>query len=83
MRFYAVNSSYPEEVMDEEISRKIDADLFIDDRNVGGFLGWGAIYQMLHPEDGEFNHQLKNAEAHNNYKSKKGGLKSIFRTWFT
>ena len=45
--FYAVNKSFPEEVFDSEISRKIHADLFIDDRNIGGFLGWGEIYHML------------------------------------
>ena len=79
LKFHAVNKSYPEEVFDEKtISRKINADIFIDDRNVGGFLGWGEIYQMLHPEDGEFNHQLRNPEAHNNFKKEKksffGGL---------
>ena len=44
----AVNKSYPEE--QDEIkgfSRKINADLFIDDRNFGGFPGWGEIYQRL------------------------------------
>jgi hypothetical protein len=52
IEFYAVNKSYPEEEFNEEIaSRKIEADLFIDDRNVGGFPGWGEIYQMIHPED--------------------------------
>lgn len=45
--FYAVNKSYPEEEFDGSVSRKIHADLFIDDRNVGGFLGWGEIYQLL------------------------------------
>ncbi|AUC74171.1 BT0820 family HAD-type phosphatase [Olleya sp. Bg11-27] len=45
--FYAVNQSFPEEVFKNEVSRKIHADLFIDDRNIGGILGWGAIYQML------------------------------------
>lgn len=45
--FYAVNKSFPEEEFSENISRKIHADLFIDDRNVGGFYGWGEIYQML------------------------------------
>jgi len=49
--FYAINKSYPEEVFDENISRKIHADLFIDDRNVGGFNGWMNIYQLI------FNHQ--------------------------
>jgi hydroxymethylpyrimidine pyrophosphatase-like HAD family hydrolase len=48
--FYAVNKSYPEEEFDESISRKINADLFIDDRNIGGMLSWGAIYQMICPE---------------------------------
>ena len=27
--------------------RKIDADVFIDDRNIGGFPGWSAVYQQL------------------------------------
>lgn len=49
--FYAVNKNYPEEVYEEgAISRKIQADFYIDDRNIGGFPGWGEIYQMLHPE---------------------------------
>ncbi|MBD0825491.1 BT0820 family HAD-type phosphatase [Aestuariibaculum marinum] len=45
--FYAVNSSYPEEDFSNNSSRKIHADLFIDDRNIGGFPGWGEIYQMV------------------------------------
>jgi len=45
--FYAVNQSFPEEDFKNEVSRKIHADLFIDDRNIGGILGWGEIYQML------------------------------------
>jgi hydroxymethylpyrimidine pyrophosphatase-like HAD family hydrolase len=45
--FYAVNQSFPEEDFKNDVSRKIHADLFIDDRNIGGILGWGAIYQML------------------------------------
>ena len=45
--FYAVNNSFPEEQFDNKVSRKIYADLFIDDRNLGGVLGWGEIYQMI------------------------------------
>lgn len=45
--FYAVNKSFPEEEFDNSKSRKIHADLFIDDRNIGGVLGWGEIYQIL------------------------------------
>lgn len=70
LEFYAVNRSHPDERMSSSISRKIDADLFIDDRNVGGFLGWTEVWQMIHPEDGELNLQYTNTEAHNNYKKK-------------
>lgn len=50
LEFYAVNKNYPEEEFDSSISRKIDADMFIDDRNIGGFPGWSKIWQMLNPE---------------------------------
>ena len=45
--FYAVNKSYPEEQYTLDQSRKIHADIFIDDRNIGGFMGWGKVYQKL------------------------------------
>ena len=45
--FYAVNKSYPEEDYDPELSRKILADLFIDDRNMNGLPPWGEIYHQL------------------------------------
>ena len=48
IEFYAVNSSFEGEIFDDETqSRKIDADLFIDDRNLGGFPGWGVIYNII------------------------------------
>lgn len=47
IEFYAVNKSFPEEKFDETKSRKIHCDLFIDDRNIGGVMGWGEIYQLL------------------------------------
>ena len=48
VEFYAVTSSFEEEIFDDETqSRKIDADLFIDDRNLGGFPGWGEIYNII------------------------------------
>ncbi|MCE3228993.1 MAG: hypothetical protein K0S32_3544 [Bacteroidetes bacterium] len=79
VEFYAVNRNYPEEVMSDSISRKINADIFIDDRNVGGFLGWSDVWQTLHPEGGEFLHQLRNEEAHHNYNKPEG---SIFKKLF-
>lgn len=52
VEFYAVNNSYPEEEFDEDFSsRKIEADIFIDDRNIGGLPSWGEIYQMINPHE--------------------------------
>lgn len=45
--FYAVNKSFPEEEYENSYSRKIHADVFIDDRNIGGLKSWGEIYQQL------------------------------------
>ena len=47
IEFYAVNKNYPEEVFEGKVSRKINADIFIDDRNIGGMLGWGEIYRKI------------------------------------
>lgn len=47
IEFYAVNKSFPEEQFSQEKSPKIHADYFIDDRNIGGFIGWGEVYQLL------------------------------------
>lgn len=49
LEFYAVNSNYPEERSHHEnFSRKLRADIFIDDRNLGGLPDWGLIYRMIH-----------------------------------
>ncbi len=50
--FYAVNKNYPEEIFDINNSPKIEADIYIDDRNIGGFPGWGEVWHMLYPETG-------------------------------
>jgi hydroxymethylpyrimidine pyrophosphatase-like HAD family hydrolase len=47
IEFYAVNKSYPEEVLDNSISRKIHADIFVDDRNFGDLPDWGKIYNTI------------------------------------
>lgn len=51
--FYAVNQSFPEEEYDPRVSRKINADIFIDDRNIGGLVGWGEIYRKVINEEPE------------------------------
>lgn len=49
VEFWAVNKDYPEESMENNnhFSRKLKADYFIDDRNIGGLPDWGQIYQMI------------------------------------
>lgn len=49
LEFYAVNRDYPEETTDNNphFSRKLKADIFIDDRNLGGLPDWGSIYRMI------------------------------------
>ena len=48
LEFYAANTNYPEEKKEHNhFSRKLKADLFIDDRNLGGLPDWGIIYRMI------------------------------------
>ena len=49
MEFYAVNKDFPEEDLskNQSFSRKLKADVWIDDRNIGGLPDWGTIYQMI------------------------------------
>ena len=52
LEFYAINKNYPEEEFIEgEISRKINADIYIDDKNIGGFLGWSKIWELITNEN--------------------------------
>lgn len=50
LEFYAVNRDYPEEEKEnnQRFTRKLKADLWIDDRNLGGLPDWGTIYEMIH-----------------------------------
>lgn len=52
VEFYAVNKDFPEEDTDKNrhFSRKLKADIWIDDRNVGGIPDWGTIYRMISEE---------------------------------
>jgi hydroxymethylpyrimidine pyrophosphatase-like HAD family hydrolase len=58
IEFYAINKNYPEEMLNDTVSRKIDADIYIDDKNIGGFPGWSGVWQILYP----FEMQQKEAE---------------------
>lgn len=85
IEFYAVNRSFPEEVLGPQISRKVLADIFIDDRNVGGFPGWSEVYQMLHPGDGPFDHRYIHPDAHRNFRPDGNIFTRLLKknTWFT
>lgn len=49
LEFYAVNANFPEEEAKPGTAcRKLKADLFIDDRNVGALPDWGVIYELVH-----------------------------------
>jgi hydroxymethylpyrimidine pyrophosphatase-like HAD family hydrolase len=65
IEFYAVNKNYPEEVYDDSISRKVLADIYIDDRNIGGFMEWSEVWQLLNPDlfDDDVKKQMKNIKV--------------------
>ncbi|MDR3653335.1 MAG: hypothetical protein P4L34_10265 [Paludibacter sp.] len=77
LEFYAVNNNYPEESTENPEPRKLKADLFIDDRNLGGLPDWGIIYRMIMSK--KYFDPITN-EIHQEYQlpKKKGLLKSIF-----
>ena len=53
IEFYAINKNFPEEqIEDGNVYGKINADLFIDDRNLGGLPNWGTIYMMINEGKG-------------------------------
>ena len=48
--FFAINSNHPPGYLFEgrsDKSQKVIADLYIDDRNLGGLPDWGTIYEMV------------------------------------
>lgn len=82
LTFYAINKSYPEEVMSEEISRKVNADIFIDDRDVRGMMGWGEIYQILGNSKEETPKLHQKRSKASKKKSKKRGFMSRIEELF-
>jgi len=77
LEFYAVNKNYPEESAEHPEPRKLKADLFIDDRNLGGLPDWGVIYRMI--MNGKFFDPITNEiEPEYQLSKKKGLFKSLF-----
>ena len=51
LTFHAVNSNFEDEEYDNSSSRKIYADVYIDDRNLLGIPEWGKIYELIKEKD--------------------------------
>lgn len=47
VEFYGINENFEGETYMGSCPRKIDADIYIDDRNIGGLPSWGEIYQQI------------------------------------
>ena len=81
LEFYAINRDYPEEEQERNnhFTRKLKADLWIDDRNLGGLPDWGTIYEMIHHrltyED--LMHHYENEERGNT--ANKGFFQQLFK----
>ena len=80
LEFYAVNANHPEEEVRNDMTspcRKVMADLYIDDLNVGKLPDWGAIYEMIH---NRWSYERYLNEIHGFEKQKKISIwKRIFR----
>lgn len=78
LEFYSVNEHYIDEHNPAAKGcRKLNADIYIDDRNAGAFPGWEAIYEMVsrHISYAEYHAGLLNPCAE---KKRRGILKRIF-----
>lgn len=52
--FYAVNNSFPEEVFEpNSASRKLNCEMFISHKNIGGIEGWGEMWQEIKSINGK------------------------------
>lgn len=80
LEFYAVNRDYPEEKKEhnQHFTRKLKADLWIDDRNLGGLPDWGTIYEMIHHQL-TYEDLMKRYENNDNHSTPK---KNFFQRLF-
>ena len=80
VEFYAVNRDYPEEEKEhnKHYSRKLKADVWIDDRNVGGLPDWGTIYEMITHRK-TYEDIFQDAGYEEDALPKKGFLQKLFR----
>lgn len=81
--FYAVNSAYPNDGWDGKGGlRKLKADVYIDDRNIGGIPEWGTIVEMVQSGQVSDNIEEYKPRHHHHHHTKNGfisWLKGISR----
>ncbi|MCR5351401.1 MAG: hypothetical protein K6E35_02770 [Bacteroidales bacterium] len=57
--FFAVNANQPADAMFPQHTAKVIADVYIDDRNLGGLPEWDAIYEMITQQRAERHERRK------------------------
>jgi len=78
--FYAANKNYPEE--EGDTPRKLMADIFIDDKNIGGLPDWGIIYKAILSGSNDFR-DIDDYISDNKLKKKKNLFIRIGEAWDT
>lgn len=86
LEFFAVNEHYAAEPRHDggcqsKACRKLTADLYIDDRNLGGFPGWEAIYEMVSKRMSSADYFYEVINPHKSH-CKKSFLRRIFGSCF-
>lgn len=67
VEFYAINSNTPQKGLNfgkSGFSAKVTADVYIDDRNIGGIPDWGSIYEMISGKHMEQHRRRKKGLLH-------------------
>jgi len=80
--FYAANKNYPEEEPGTE-PRKLTADVFIDDKNIGGLPDWGIIYKTILSGGIDFRDIDDYISDNNKPKKKKNWFTRLGEAWDT
>lgn len=77
LEFHGINTDNPLSAAPEG-PRKVNADIYIDDRNVGGLPDWGAIYEMI-SNGWSYRHYISELHRRENEERHTGLLSRIFR----
>jgi hypothetical protein len=80
LQFYAVNMNYPEEELGTT-PRKLNADLYIDDKNIGGLPDWGVIYNRIKSGNSVYENTDPFLEHNDKSKRKKNFFTTLGEIW--